>query len=131
MQTTKSIGNVERRKFMSIIQQLFFYATVQPYQGMAMVQDAQLTSWWHDYPKPDFNEIYTQPTRIKHENCSHKKGVSRAPCSFQAGAPFRIFFFFKVEQFWILKKNPLSTHFLQATKQTVSKGLLHVQPAML
>ena len=62
------------------------YAIVQPCLGTATIQDAQFTSWWHEYPKPDFNEINTHPTRIKHGYCSHKKGVSRALCSFQAGA---------------------------------------------
>ena len=45
------------------------YAIVQPCQGTATVQVAQFMSWWHVYPKPDSNEIYTHPTRIKHENC--------------------------------------------------------------
>ena len=62
------------------------YAIVQLCQGSDMDRDAQFTSRWYGHPKPDSNEIYTRPTRIKHEKCLHKKGVSRVPCSFQAGA---------------------------------------------
>ena len=45
------------------------YAIVQPCQGTATVHDSHFTSWWHDYPKPDSNEMYTIPIRIKHETC--------------------------------------------------------------
>ena len=54
--------------------------------GLATVQDAQFTSWWHGYPKPDSNKIYTHPTQISIKSVNKEKQFSCAPYSFQAGA---------------------------------------------
>ena len=60
------------------------YAIIQPCLGLAKVQDDQFTCWRHGYPKSDSNEMYTHPTAMKDEKCEDKKGVARAPCTFQA-----------------------------------------------
>ena len=43
---------------------------VQSCQGSVTVQDAQFTSCWHAYSKPDSGDL-THQTRIKNEKCSH------------------------------------------------------------
>ena len=63
------MGNLEKTNLFQPFNDNVTHTIVQPFQGSAIVQDAQFTSWWHGYPKPDSNEIYTQLTGIKHENC--------------------------------------------------------------
>ena len=59
-----------------------------------------------------------------------KKGVSHAPCSFQASALLSQQTRFKKSNHFGINKKIHLWHFLLATKQAVNKRLMHVQSAM-
>ena len=60
------------------------YTIVQPFQDSAIVQDAQFTSWWRGYPKPD--SIPTRPessrktVHVKKEFHVHQAVFRQVPC---------------------------------------------------